>query len=141
MSPKKIMWHKLHWRLVYFVNSSISKRDVITTWVLYRFHQKNHFFKGWSWFKFNNLGLALVMALNFYIKLEKWFKLKVRKFLGANSYVFGSYRKKNNREWGAFCSPSQHPLPHPVLNRVKKTEAKKKDIQKKKLIGAPCEAI
>ena len=33
-----------------------------------------------SWFKFNNLGLALGMSLTFYTSLEKGLKLKVRKF-------------------------------------------------------------
>ena len=36
----------------------------------------------WSWFKFNNLGLALRMALNFYASAAKRLKLKVRKCLG-----------------------------------------------------------
>ena len=39
------------------------------------------FYKGWSWFKFNNLGMALGMALKFYIRVEKGLKLKVRKVL------------------------------------------------------------
>ena len=39
-------------------NSSISMREVITTFILKGFGQKNRFFEGWSWFKFNNLGLA-----------------------------------------------------------------------------------
>ena len=34
------------------------------------------------WFKLNNLGLVLGMALRFYTKLEKLLKLKVRMFLG-----------------------------------------------------------
>ena len=42
--------------------------------------RKTTFFEGWSWFKFNNLGLALGMALKFYISVEKGLKLKVRKF-------------------------------------------------------------
>ena len=44
------MWPK-------FGNCSISMREVITTSILYGFDQKNHFFEGWPWFKFNNLGL------------------------------------------------------------------------------------
>ena len=36
----------------------------------------------WSWFKFNNLGLALGTNLKFYTSLSKRLKLKVRKFLG-----------------------------------------------------------
>ena len=42
---------------------------------------KTNFFEGWSRFKFNNLGLALGMALRFYTSVAKLLKLKVRKFL------------------------------------------------------------
>ena len=42
---------------------------------------KNTYFEGWSSFKFNNLGLALAMALKFYTSWAKGLKLKVRKFL------------------------------------------------------------
>ena len=44
--------------------------------------KKNAFFEERSWFKFNNLGLALVMALKFYTSVAKRSKLKVRKLLG-----------------------------------------------------------
>ena len=38
-------------------------------------------FEGWSWFKFNNLRLALGMALKFYTSVTKGLKLrKVRNF-------------------------------------------------------------
>ena len=37
------------------------------------FDQKNTFFEGWSWFKFNNLGLALGIALEFYTGLATLF--------------------------------------------------------------------
>ena len=47
------------------------------------FDQKNTFFEGWSWFKFNNLGLALGIALEFYTGLAKGLKLKVRKLWGV----------------------------------------------------------
>ena len=63
-------------------NSSIFKRKVIVTSTLQGFAQKNDFFEGWSWFKFNNLGLALGMALRFYTSVAKGSKLKVRKFFG-----------------------------------------------------------
>ena len=43
------------------------------------------FFEGWSWFKFNNLRLAL--GKNFCISVAKGLKLKGRKFLGPN-YTF-----------------------------------------------------
>ena len=66
-----------------FRNSSISFREVKITSNLWGFDQKNTFFlKGCSWFKFNNLGLALRMTLKFYISLAKGLKLKIRKFCG-----------------------------------------------------------
>ena len=43
--------------------------------------KKTAFFQGWSWFKFNNLGLALGTNLKFYTSVTKGLKLKVRKFL------------------------------------------------------------
>ena len=42
--------------------------------------RKAAFFQGWSWFKFNNLELAVVANLNFYTCVTKGLKLKVRKF-------------------------------------------------------------
>ena len=44
--------------------------------------KKTHVFEGCSWFKFNNWGLALGMALKFHTSVKKGLKLKVRKFLG-----------------------------------------------------------
>ena len=44
--------------------------------------RKKRFFGGWSWFKFNNLGLAQGTNLKFYISVAKELKLKVRKFWG-----------------------------------------------------------
>ena len=44
--------------------------------------RKTAFFDGWSWFKFNNLGLELVMTLKFYINVAQGLKVKVRKFWG-----------------------------------------------------------
>ena len=38
------------------------------------------FFEGWSWFKFNSLGLALGVALKFYTSVAKGLKRKIRKF-------------------------------------------------------------
>ena len=85
-----VMWPK-------FGNSSISRREAIINSMLQGFDQKNHFFEEWSWFRFNNLGLRLAMAL-------KWVKIKSQKILGANSYVYRSYRGKIG--WG---SPFAHP--------------------------------
>ena len=56
-------------------------REVIITSISLGFDHKNHFFEGWPWFKFNNLGLALNMALKFYTSVAKKLILKVRKFL------------------------------------------------------------
>ena len=68
------MWPK-------FGNSNISMREVIITSILWGFDQKKPlFFEGCSWFKFNNLGMALVMALKFYTSLAKGLKLKSQSF-------------------------------------------------------------
>ena len=48
-----VMWQK-------FVNSSISITEFIVTSIL-----KSTFLKECSWFKFNNIGLTLGMALKF----------------------------------------------------------------------------
>ena len=42
------------------------------------------FFEGCSWFKFNNLGLALATNLEFCTSVAIGLKLKVRKFWGQN---------------------------------------------------------
>ena len=80
-----------------FDNSSISVREVIITSIFQGFDEKNHFFEGWSWFMFNNLGLALGTNLKFYTSVKKELKLKVGEFWGANSYVCRSYREKTGR--------------------------------------------
>ena len=41
-----------------------------------------NFFEGWSWFIFNNLGLALEMALIFDTSVAKMLELNVKKFCG-----------------------------------------------------------
>ena len=46
--------------------------------------RKIAFFEGLSWFKFNNLGLALGTHLKFCTSVTKGLKLKVRKFCGPN---------------------------------------------------------
>ena len=74
--------------------------NFIRTWP-----EKPLFFKSWS---FDNLGLALGMALKFYTSLAKMLKIKSRKFWGTNSYVCRSCRKKAGK-WrrGLFAPP--HP--------------------------------
>ena len=59
--------------------------------------RKKTFFKAWSWFKFNNLRLAMGMTLKFYTSMAKRVETKSQKVLGANSYVYGSYRGKTGR--------------------------------------------
>ena len=49
--------------------------EVIITSILSGFHQKNQFFEECSLFKFNNLELALGMALKFYTSVVKMLKL------------------------------------------------------------------
>ena len=66
--------------------------------------RKTTYFAGWSWFKFNNLGLALGMALKFYTSMAKGLK-------GTNFYVCRSYRGKSGRV--DLFDPS-------ILNRVKR---------------------
>ena len=55
-------------------------REVVTTSILSGFDQKNCFFEGWSWLKFNNLELALGTNLKFYTSVPIVLKLKVKKF-------------------------------------------------------------
>ena len=58
--------------------SSICIKEVIINSILW----ETTFFERWSWFKFNNLGLALGANLKFYTSLSKGLNLKVRKFWG-----------------------------------------------------------
>ena len=55
-------------------------REVTIISILQEFDQKTCFFGGLSWFKVNNLGLALGMNLKFYTSMAKGLKLKARKF-------------------------------------------------------------
>ena len=67
-----------------FDNSSISMKEVVVTSIFFYFLFFFFFLRGgrWSWLKFNNLGLALSIALKFYKMVAKELTLKVRKFLG-----------------------------------------------------------
>ena len=63
-------------------------------------------FEGWSWFKFNNLGIALGRNLKFYTSVAKGVKLKVREFLGLIP-TFAEVTEKNPVGGGsAFWPPS-----------------------------------
>ena len=71
--------------------------------------EKSIFFEGCSWFKFNNLRLALSMVLKFYTSEAKGLKLKVRKFLGLIPTFVEVTGEKLVEGGGA----------PPMLNRVK----------------------
>ena len=57
-------------------------REVFAASILQKFDQEHQFFEWCYWFKFNNLGLALGIALKFYNSVVKGLNLKVRKFWG-----------------------------------------------------------
>ena len=53
------------------------RKDIITEF--YKDLIRKYIFnEGWSWFQFNNLGLALAMALKFYTSVVKGLKLKLK---------------------------------------------------------------
>ena len=64
---------------------------------------------GWSWFKFNNLGLALGTNLKFYTSMSKELKLKVRKFW---KIILTFVEVAGEKLVGGLFGP-------PILNRVK----------------------
>ena len=87
-----VMWAK-------FGNSSTSVREVII------FDQK-----GWFWFMFNNLGLALGTNLKFYTSVSEGLRVKVRMFWGLIP-TFAEVTEKK-LVWVLFAPP---PL---ILNTV-----------------------
>ena len=64
---------------------------------------QNLFFEEWSWFRFNNLGLALGTTLKFYITVAEGLKQKVRKFCGLMSKFVEL--KGGKLAGGPFCRP------------------------------------
>ena len=70
--------------------------------------RKIAFFEGWSWFKFNNLRLALGTNLKFCTSVAKGLELKFRKFWGSNS-TFVEVTGENLVGGGTFCSPTPPP--------------------------------
>ena len=74
--------------------------------------RKTAFFEGWSWFKFNNLGLALGTNLKFYTSLSKGLKLKVKKFWGL---ILTFVEVIGGKLVGGLSTPP------PILNRVKQS--------------------
>ena len=73
--------------------------------------RKTAFIEGWSWFKFNKLGLALGTNFKFCTSVAKRLKLKVWKFWGLVS-TFLEVTGEKLVGW-AFLPPP------PILNRVK----------------------
>ena len=69
--------------------------------------RKTTFFEGWSWFKFNNLELALGMALKIYKGVAKGLKLKLKKFSGLIPTLAEVAGEKLVE--GAFCPSPPHP--------------------------------
>ena len=62
----------------------------------------------WSWFKFNNLALAVSMALKFYTSVAKVLKINLEIVAGYNSYVYISYRVKTVKgEYLSVLSPNE----------------------------------
>ena len=83
-------------------------REVIINLILKGFDRKTAFFEGWSWFKFNNLGLALGTNLKFYTSMVKELMLKVRKFWGLIP-TFVEVSEENLVGGGIFVPPSSPP--------------------------------
>ena len=67
------------WQLYHFYEKSYHNLDFIRIWL-----EKPFFFEGWSWFKFNNFGLALDTNLEFYTSVAKVLKLKVKNIWRPN---------------------------------------------------------
>ena len=72
--------------------------------------RKTASFEGWSWFKFNNFGLALGTNLKIYTSVAKGSKLKFRKFWGL---IPTFIEIAGEQLVGGLFGPS------PILNRVK----------------------
>ena len=77
--------------------------------ILLRFDQINHFFEEWSWFKFNNLGLALGTNVKFYTSVTKGLKLKVRMFCGL---ILTFIEVTGEKLVGGTFPPLPPPSPH-----------------------------
>ena len=67
--------------------------------------RKTAFFESWSWFKFNDLGLALGTNLTFYTSVAKGLKLKFRKFGLIPTFVEVTGEKLVGGGGGAFLHP------------------------------------
>ena len=88
--------------------------------------------KGYSWFKFNNLELALGSNLKFYTSMAKGLKVKVRKIWGLIPLFVENTGEK--LVGGPLCLP-------PILNRVKKCQIFQTKNKLKELILAKYHAF
>ena len=78
---------------------------------------------GWSWFKFNNLRLALGTNLKFYTSVAKVLKLEVKTFWELNpTFVEVTREKLAGGRGGGGVLGGAPPPPPPILNRVKEGE-------------------
>ena len=68
--------------------------------------------EGRSWFKINNLALALGMALKFYSSVAKGLKIKVRKSFGL---ILMTVEVTRGKLEGAFLPPPPPPTHTPHL--------------------------
>ena len=57
-------------------------RELIITSILQGLDQKKTLFEGWSWFRFNNLGLVLDITMKFNISVVKGQNVKGKEILG-----------------------------------------------------------
>ena len=95
--------------LLAFVESFVESLVFIRIWP-----EKPLFFEVWSWFKFNNLGLALGTNLKFYTSVIKGLKLKVGRFLGLiPTFVEVTGKKLVGRSF--FNPPGEHFHCHPIF--------------------------
>ena len=83
-------------------------RELITTSILYGIDQKNRFLEWWSWFKFNNLGLALGTNFKLYTSVAKGLKLKVSRFWRLISTFVEVTGKRLVGQGGAFSNFKVH---------------------------------
>ena len=101
-----VFWNKYYDVIhsVLNVTNKISSRDssYISDVVIYQILVTLVF----SWFKFNNLRLALATALKFYTSVRKRVDTISQNVLGADSCTCRSYRIKSGSEGGELFGPS-----------------------------------
>ena len=97
MYPWRHEQNLIMWLKSYFMSSHVTKVCLFAfLWEKLKkpqfckdFTRETTFSKGWCWFEFDNLGLALDITLEFYIRVTKLLKLKAKghKVSGAISYI------------------------------------------------------